>query len=574
MKLLSLFFIFFISVSCSKNDSRAKKKNELNYALFSNVSTLDPATSYDTISGKVVYQIYESLYEYDYLITPYQIKPLLAEAMPVISSDKLTYTIKIKKNIKYHNAPFFNGTSRTLKAQDFINQIKRLALKSTKSNGWWLFENKILGLDEFRKKAKNDLSNFFDLKVAGLQAIDDHTLVIKLKKVYPQLNYALAMSFTAPMPKEAILYYKNDLSSQPIGTGPYEFVKWNRSLDIKLKRFKDYHGSKYPSNGDRYANQNDLLKDRGKDLPFIDKINFYVIKEDQTRWLKFLNKEIDILILKKDHFPLALNKQGSLNDEFMKKDIKLQIAPTLTYWWLSFNMKHPFLGKNLNFRKAVAHAINIDDYILKFTNNIGLKANSIYPPGVPGYSPSNSLPYSYNPEKAKKFLALAGFPKGKGLPVFNYDIRSSATNARQMGEFIQRELAKVGIKVNLNMNTFPGFLNKARTGQLEIWQGGWAMDYPDPENVIQLLISKNHPPGPNASSYSNKRVDALYNELPTVRNLDDMLKITNEVQDIITRDIPWVMQYFSRDYFLYHGYVKNFRQSDLVNNNFKYLRVK
>lgn len=568
--LLTLFLI----ISCTKNDSVSKKKNELNYALTSNISTLDPALSYDTTSAKVVYQVYETLYEYDYLLTPYQLRPLLASEMPAISSDKLTYTIKIKKGVKYHDSASFEDKNRTLKAQDFINQIKRLAYKPTGANGWWLFENKIEGLDKFREESKKDLSDFFSFKVPGLSAPDDHTLVIKLKRPYPQMIYALAMAFTTPVPEEVIRFKNNDLNHEAVGTGPYNFEKWEKGLKVTLKKFDNYHGSKYPASGDRFANENDLLKDRGKDLPFIDKINFYVIKEDQTRWLKFLNKEIDIMVLTKDHFPVALNNEGELSDEFKSKGIKLQISPTLTYWWLSFNMRHPFLSKNLNFRKAVAHAVNINEYIQKFTNNIALKANSIYPPGVIGYSPSNSLPYTYDIEKAKEYLKLAGFPGGKGLPVFNYDIRSSSTNARQMGEFIQRELERVGIKVKLVLNSFPGFLNKARTGQLEIWQGGWAMDYPDPENVIQLLISKNHAPGPNSSLYKNAEVDKLYEQLAHAKNREEVLEITEKVQNIVSKDLPWVMQYFSRNYVLYHGYVKNFRQSDLVSNNFKYLRVK
>lgn len=566
--------LLLIQAGCTKTDTSSKTKNELNYALTSSISTLDPAMSYDTVSAKVVYQVYETLFEYDYLLTPYQLRPLLAEDMPSISSDKLTYTIKLKKNVRYHDSPEFNGKKRFVKAEDFINQIKRLAFKGTSANGWWLFEDKIIGLDEFREEAKSDFSNFFSITIEGLQARDEHTLVIKLKKPYPQLIYALAMAFTAPVPKEIIQSWENDLAQKSIGTGPYKFVNWDKGLKLVLERFENYHGSIYPSSGDRFANENGLLKDRGKELPFIDTINFHIIKEDSTRWLKFQNKEIDIMVLTKDHFPVALNKKGELSEEFKKKNIKLQISPTLTYWWLSFNMKHPFLGSNLNFRKAVAHAINIDDYIEKFTNNIALKANSIYPPGVLGYSPSNTLPYKYDVSKAKEYLKLAGYPNGEGLPEFNYDIRSGGTNQRQMGEFIQRELAKVGIKVKLNLNTFPRFLTKARTGQLEMWQGGWAMDYPDPENVIQLLISKNHAPGPNSSLYSNKQVDELYEQLATVKNSDEVLKITEKVQAIITNELPWIMQYFSRNYILYHGYVKNFRQSDLVSNNLKYLRVK
>ena len=80
-----------IFIGCTKNNDPTKKKNELNYSLSSAISTLDPALSYDTVSAKVVYQVYETLYEYDYLLTPYQLRPLLAVDMPSISSDKMTY---------------------------------------------------------------------------------------------------------------------------------------------------------------------------------------------------------------------------------------------------------------------------------------------------------------------------------------------------------------------------------------------------------------------------------------------------------------------------------------------------
>jgi ABC-type transport system substrate-binding protein len=297
------------------------------------------------------------------------------------------------------------------------------------------------------------------------------------------------------------------------------------------------------------------------------------MKEAQTRWLNFRNKNIDLMVLTKDHFPLALDNTGDLNEEFVKDDIRLQIAPTLTYWWLAFNMQHPILGKNVLIRKAIGHAVNIDEYIKSFTNNIALKANSIYPPGVNGYSPANELPYKYDVPMAKKLLAEAGFPNGKGLPEFTYDVRGSTTVSRQMGEFIEKELGKIGIQIKVILNSFPGFLNKAKTGQLQIWQGGWAMDYPDPENVIQLLITKNHPPGPNSTLYSNPKVDKLYKELFHAKESEDVQKVTKKVEELVSKDLPWIMQFYSRNYILHHGYLKNFRQSDLVNNNFKYLKL-
>ena len=566
-----LILIFLLAISCSKGEK--KSENTLNYALTSKVSTIDPAISYDTVSAKVVNQIYETLYEYDYLIRPYQLKPLLARELPIVEENGLKYTIKLKKNIEYHPHPSFNNKKRFVIAQDFINHIKRLAFKPTKANGWWLFENKIVGLDTFRKKAKKDLSNFFSLKVKGLEAADDHTLVIRLKRKYPQLKYALAMAFTTPMPRELIEFQKNDFSQIAIGTGPYILQNWVKSSSLTLKRNKNYHTLLYPSKGDRISYEKNLLVDSGKKLPFIDTLKFHIMEQAQTRWLNFLKGNIDLIVLTKDHFSLALDSSGKINKEFKDKGVKLQIAPTLTYWWLSFNMTHPILGKNLLLRSAIAHAIDIDEYINSFTNNIALKANSIYPPGVFGYTPTNKLPYTFNKNKAKELLAKAGYPDGKGLPVFNYDVRGSTTVSRQMGEYIKKELEKIGIKINLVLNTFPKFLNKARTGQLQIWQGGWSMDYPDPENVIQLLSTKNHPPGPNSSYFSNTEVDSLYNALFEVNNKKELIQITNKVQKIVTERIPWVMQFYSRNYILHHDKIRNFRQSDLINNNFKYLRI-
>ncbi len=571
MKYLLLIACILSLFSCTKSEN--KKKNILNYALTSNVSTLDPAISYDTVSAKVVYQVYESLYEYDYLVRPYQLKPLLAKELPLVENDGLKYTIKLKKNIRYHDSPIFNGKKRFVKSIDFVNQLKRLAFKSTNSGGWWLFDNKIKGLNKFRENAKADFSDFFSINVEGLKTPDENTLIIELTQPYPQLIYALAMAFTTPIPEAIIKHYKNDLTQFAIGTGPYKLISWKKNSHLKLLKLSLIHESVYPSKGDRYAYEHKLLKNAGAKLPFIDQINFHIMKEAQTRWLNFRNKKIDLIVLTKDHFPLALDNSGHLNEEFKKENINLQIAPTLTYWWLAFNMQNPILGKNLNLRRAIGHAINIDEYIKNFTNNIALKANSIYPPGVLGYTPSNELPYKHDVELAKKYLKDAGYPEGKGLREFNYDVRGSSTVSRQMGEFIEKELGEIGIRLKVNLNSFPGFLNKAKTGQLEMWQGGWAMDYPDPENVIQLLISKNHPPGPNATFYSNDSVDKLYNQLFHAKHQDEVQKITQKVEKIVSKELPWIMQYYSRNHILHHGHLKNFRQSDLVNNNFKYLKL-
>lgn len=574
MKKLILILIISLLFSCTKKSIDGEDDNTLYYPLSGEISTLDPANSYDVISASVVYQCIEPLFQYHYLKRPYTLVPLLAEGMPKVEQNGLRYIIKIKKNIAYHTDPAFEGTKRFVKAQDFITQIKRLAFIPNASNGWWLFDGKIKGINEFRDVVKTDFEKFKNTNIEGLRAPDDHTLIIDLAEPYPQMLVALAMSFTAPVPIEAVIKYENKLSDRIIGTGPYMLKKWTRLSGLTLVRNPDYHTSFYPSQGDRLSHSRGLLKDAGQKIPFLDKIEFKIMKESQTRWLNFLSKKIHILKnIPKDNYGDAVSPQGGLKKELKEQGIQLQAFPTLTFWWLSFNMKNSIFAKNKNLRLAVAHAFDFDRHIELFTNNIGQKANSIYPPGIPGYNPSNILPYRYDLKKAREFLKKAGYPGGKGLAQINFDVRGTSAHNRQLGEYLKSQLEKIGINIKVILNTFPDFLKKAKTGELQFWQDGWAMDYPDAENVLQLLLKKNFVPGPNVTYYHNAKFEKLFNELKFLPEGKRKWKLMKKMEQLVLDDLPWVMQYYARNYVLYHQNLKNFRQSDLIYNNMKYLKL-
>lgn len=569
MKFLTLL-ILLTNLACTKGE---KKRDTLSISLQQEIATLDPANCFDTVCYVPVFSVYESLYELDYLKRPYSLRPLLADGMPDISSNRLKYVFRLKKNIKYH-ANEFLPKDRTVKAQDVVDQIKRLAFQGTKSQGFWLFDGKIKGINDWRTKVGTDMSLFASEKIPGVYAEDDHTLVIELMRPYPQLLYAMALPFTTPVPMEAITGYKNDLSLNAVGTGPYVIQNLNLSQEVTLRKHNDYITSTYPSDGDRYANENKLMQDAGKKLPFIENVRLVVIKEAQTDWLNFLKKKTDMINLTKDHYQVALTPDGKLKAEIAKDRILLQASPTLIYWWIAFNMQDPTFGKNLNLRKAIAHGVNIDKYIEIFTYNVAQKANSIYPPGVAGYSPSAELPYKYDLALAKEYLKKAGFPDGKGLPTVVFDVRGTDTRKRQMGEFVQQELRNLGIKVDVRINTFPAFLEKSRKGALQFWQGGWVLDYPDAENVLQLLTSQNLPPGPNSSQYANPKYDALYEKVRELEDGPEKFELMAKMENIVNEDLPWVMQYYSRNYILYHDYLENFRYSDIIYGNLKYLKIK
>lgn len=570
MKLL-LLITSLLLFSCS--NSRVGENNVLNVGLSGEIPTLDPARSYDTVSARVIYQCHETLFEYEYLKRPYTLKPLLAASMPRIENNGRRYIITIKKNIRYHDDPSFKGKARYLVAQDFINQFKRLAFRPTNSGGWWLVDGKIVGINKFRDQVGTSLKLFFNTPVKGLNAPDDHTLIIDLTEPNPQMLYALAMNFSAPVPNEVIKYYKNNLQETIVGTGPFKLLSHAKGKQLSLKRFKYYRDDFYPDKGDRISNLTGFLKDSGKKIPFLDGINFQIIQGSGERWKQFRNRQLDFLTLPIDNYKETVTVEGDLSKKLRKEKMVLQIAPTLTYWWLAFNMKDPVVGKNRYLRLAIAHAIDTEKYIRLFTNNVAQKANSIFAPGTPGYTPSKQLSYEFNLQKAKKLLAKAGYPNGQGLPPISFDVRGiSATNKFQ-ASYIKESLEKIGIKVNVVLNTFPEYLKKSRAGKLQFWQGGWTLDYPDAENLLQLLISKNGNSGPNTSNFSNHEFDSLFNRLKVLPNGKHKAALMDEMEDIVQEEVPWIMLFYTRTYVLNHSYLKNYRHSDLIFNNLKYLRL-
>jgi ABC-type transport system substrate-binding protein len=567
-----ILFILLFFGSCEKKNQLKK----ISVSLKSEVSTIDPHLSYDLVSNLIVYQSYEPLYQYQYLKRPYTLDPLIAKDLPQISKDGLTYTMKIKEGIPYHtNSAPWGQKQRFVEANDFVTSFKRIAFKPTSSQGWWLLKDKIVGLNEFREKAGDELQNLIHLNVKGISTPDKNTLVIKLTKPFPNFPNILAMNFIIPIPEEVIFLSKNDLSNYEYGTGPFVLEENIPGKGVIFKKFKDYKTSIYPSTGDRISNQKNLLVNAKAKLPLSDILEFKVISDNEKRWKSFLNKEIDFVDVPAARVNSVLTYKGELKPEFIDKDLQLEISPSLIFWWLSFNMRDPNLGTNKKLRQAIAMAIDIDRYLANFFNNTGRRAYSIYPPGVPGYNPSKNKSYEYSIAKAKSLLAEAGYPEGKNLPVIDFHTRRSSEVHILMAQFVKTELAKIGIVLKVIVNDFNEFLAKAPHGQMQFWQGGWLMDHPNPENILQLLYTKNSDGGPNKTGYSSKEFDRLYLQLTqTQLEENQKVEILKRLEEIVIDDVPWIITNYSINYIVKHKYLKNFRYSDLIFNSFKYMEAK
>jgi oligopeptide transport system substrate-binding protein len=573
MMKISILLTFIISFSLTGCEKQYFEENtELKVALENQVNSMDPAVAFNDESLTLIGQSYETLYQYHYLKRPYEITPLLAEELPKLTDGGKTYTIKIKQGVLYHDHVAFKGRKRIVIAQDFINQIKRLAFKPLKSTGRWLFENRIIGFDEFSKTVGDDFEKMLATEMKGLKALDDYTLEIRFKRNESIIPNFLTMNFVVPIPVEVLRYHKNDLSSEVIGTGPYVITKKEKDY-FELDRFSHYRKDFYPSVGDRYANTKDLVSSSNEQIPFVDKIKFFVIVDAERRMDRFVDGELDFINIPKQFLEKFVVSFGKLPDEYENKNISLKHFASVSSDWLSFNMNDPLWGKNKNLRKAVAHAIDYEAYISEMTKGSNMRANSVVNPGISGYNPRKSMPYKFDLEKAKIYMTKAGFPKGKGLPEVTYSTRSDTAPHIAVGEFFKRQLARIGIKVKIEVLTFSEFLKRGRGGKLQLFLDRWIYDYPDAENLFQLLVSWNTP-GINKSGFKNKRIDNLYYKYVSTNDEEGKVKIVEKFESVIQKELPWIMLSYYSSYILHHGDIRNLRKSSFIRNHHKYIKKK
>ncbi len=531
---------------------------------------MDPARAFNDESLKLIGQSYETLYQYHYLKRPYEIVPLLADSMPELSKNGKIYRIHIRKGVKYHPHPAFEGKDRFVTSQDFVNQIKRLAFKPVKSLGTWLFEGRLLDFDDYTNRVGESFEKMLSDNIKGVRAINEHTLELEFLKKEPIILNFLTMNFVTPLPQEVIVYEKNNFDNVMVGTGPFLLTERTDSSFV-LTAFKDYRKDFYPSVGDRYANRENLISSSNQQIPFVNKINFTVIKDEEDRMQAFIEHKIDFINLPKKYVSSFVVLHGDLTQKLKKQKIVLKHFASISSDWISFNMKDPILGKNKELREAIAYAINYDDYTSVVTKGANRRANSIYNPGIPGYNPRKSLPFKFDLKKARELMKKAGYPEGRGLPPITYSTRSDTGIHLEVGDFIKKNLAEIGIKVNVEILKFSEFLKKGRAGELQLFLDRWIYDYPDAENLIQLLITKNHP-GINKSGFSNSDLDKLYYQYVQEADEERKVRLMGEIEKIVFQEVPWIMLTYYSSYILHYKNIKNYRKSSFIRNHLKYIK--
>ena len=561
--LVNVLLLIITALSCTKQkDSNAKV---LNLISPSKIAGYDPVQASDMYQTLEIGKVYEGLFEFHPTKRPYELHPNLAEGMPSISKDGLTYTFKIKKGVLFHDDKAFpNGKGRELKAQDFVYSFKRLADPKLMTKGWWLFEDKLAGVNEWRDKNTKSDKTDYDAAIEGIKAIDDYTFELKLLRPYPQLMYALAMPYTVAVAKEVVDHYGKEFLNHPVGTGPFILPKFDQSNTIVYLKNPNYREKYFPSDDPALAKQR---------VPMLESIVVHILIEAQPRWLNFNKAKFDVLELPKDNFDQALNKDGTLADELVKKGVTLDSEPMLDVTFYAFNHEDPLFKNNLKLRQAMSLAYDRDRSNRLFYVGTGMIAHGVIPPGLGGFDPNFKNPYvEYNVEKAKQLLKEAGYPEGKGLPEITVQTTSS-TDSRQMLEHFIKCMSDIGIKVKMGSNSWPELVNKVTKRQFQIYTMAWHGDYPDAENFLSLLYCPNQSPGSNGANYCNKKFDELFKKATLMQDSPERSKLYSEINQMVSVDVPWIFGFHRKKQYLTQGWVKNFAYTEYFQHLFQYLDV-
>ena len=242
-------------------------------------SSLDPAHASTIYANFLVVNLYDTLYRYRYLARPYEITPNLAESLPEISDDGLVYTIHLKRGVMFSDDPVFpNGEGREVLASDFVYSLKRHFDPATLSQGSWIWQDRIAGLDAWKENGSD-----YDRDVPGLSATGDHTIRIELTRPFPQLVHTLAQGFSAVVAPEAVRHYGREMSLHPVGSGPFRLTSFD-SARATLERNPGFRKEIFRLAQEGFDPETqggmNIESLEGLTPPFVDRIQVDFIGED------------------------------------------------------------------------------------------------------------------------------------------------------------------------------------------------------------------------------------------------------------------------------------------------------
>jgi peptide/nickel transport system substrate-binding protein len=444
---------------------------------------LDPAQVTDLNSNRVGRRIVETLVTFPEEST--QIVPGLAESW-TISKDGLRYTFKLRKGVTFHD-----GTPFTAEAVKFS------------------IERQIMPEHPFNKLGKYPFANYFFGTVKAVEVIDPQTVEIVLKEARASFLAVLTAGAASIVSPTAVRKWGADYALHPVGTGPFKFVQWDSGQKVVLERNPSYW--RFPVK--------------------LERVIYRSIVEDQARLTELLTGSLDLIVGVPPDFVGQLEKDARLT---LLKQVGAHV------WYLGINnQKKPFEDKRV--RQALNYAVNKEAIVRDVLKGTGAASAGPVLPGTWGADPTIK-PFAYDPARAKKLLAEAGYPNGFSTTLWTPESGSGMQSSVAMSTVIQSNLKAVGINVTLQTMEWGAFLAKLRTKEQELFALSWMAGNEDPDMVMYPLLHSTQwtPGGPNRALYKNPKFDDLLHQARISTDQAKRAELYREAQRILHDDPPWI----------------------------------
>lgn len=459
-----------------------------------------PGVNTTGTSFDVTTQVYNTIVEFERGGT--KVVPGLAEKWD-ISADGTEYTFHLRKGVKWHTTNKNFKPTRDFNADDFIFMIER----QWKEN------------DPYFRVTSPNHSYFNDMGMPKLlktvDRVDDHTVKIVLNKPEAPFLANLAMQYAGIQSKEyAIAMLKagtpEKIDQDPVGTGPFYLVQYQKDAIVRFKAFPQYWGGKAK----------------------IDDLVFAITPDASVRWAKLQKGECHVM-----PYPNPADLDAIRKDP----NVKVLEQPGLNVGYLAYNtQKKPF--DDVRVRKAINMAINKKAIIDGVYLTAGVAAKNPVPPTMWSYNDAVKDD-AYDPERAKKLLAEAGHPNGFATDLWAMPVqRPYNPNAKRIAELMQADLAKVGVKAEIKTFEWGEYRKRMQAGEHQMGMLGWTGDNGDPDNFMYTLLgcaSAQSASGSNVAKFCYQPYEELVVKAKSVPKQADRDALYKKAQVIFKEQAPW-----------------------------------
>jgi oligopeptide transport system substrate-binding protein len=509
-------FSLLLHNSCGSGTAEHSDKSIFKLNELGAVTSLDPAMAGSFENNWVLNQLYNGLVEMD---ADLKVQPSIAKYW-TISDNGMEYTFYLRNDVVFHDNPQFSGgKGRVVTASDLVYSFDRL------------FDRRISNASTLLDVVDHD-------PVAGntgFSAINDSVFTIKLKRPFKPFLGILTMKYFSVVAKEVVQFYGDDYYNHPVGTGPFQLKFWKSNTSLVLEKNPNYF----------------KMDESGNRLPYLDAVAISFIRDPESAFMQFMAGDLDMVsgidAINKEK---VLERDGSLKTELQNK-IVLQSEPFLKTDYLGIVVdptndlvkSSPLSNKYL--RQAINFAIDRDKIVRFRRYNLGTGANrGFIPPDMHAYDHAKLRGFTYNPDKAKELLDMAGFPGGKGLT----PIRLTTTSTyMDIAEEVRHQLQEVGIPVEIEILQPTAFKTAVADNKVLFFRKSWIGDYPDPENFMSIFYSKNFSPkGSNYMHFKHTEFDLLYERSLIEQNDSVRSELFLRMDQILVDESPVVPLYYDR----------------------------